>query len=89
MVSHLPPPPCLKNPHPQMANECTQCSISSATRDNKQVKSPQPENNTTNGKKTGDHMQGKVRTGGLITAGRSVVSHPGGQCASQAAVPSL
>lgn len=89
MVSHLPPPPCLKNPHPQMANECTQCSISSATRDNKQVKSPQPENTTTNGKETGDHMQGKVRTGGLITAGRSVVSHPGGQCASQAAVPSL
>ena len=88
MVSHLPPPPCLKNPHPQMANECTQCSISLATRE-KQVKSPQPENTTTNRKETGDHMQGKVRTGGLITAGGSVDSHPGGQCASQAAVPGL
>lgn len=52
-----------------MANECTQCSISLATRE-KQVKSPQPENTTTNEKETGDHMQGRVGTGGLIAAGQ-------------------
>lgn len=50
-----------------MASECTQCSISLVTRE-KQVKSPQPEN--TNEKETGDHMQGRVRTGGLTAAGQ-------------------
>lgn len=52
-----------------MANKCTLCSISLVTRE-KQVKSPQPENITTNEKETGDHMQVRVRTGGLIAAGQ-------------------
>lgn len=69
MVSHLPPPPCLKNPHPQMASERTVFHILGHQRKASQKSTARKHHH----QRKGDwrpQLQGRVRTGGLIAAGQ-------------------